>query len=600
MSTICHMKNFTFKDLKKYICDYRFNSLLIRNFGLILLLIVLPITLCVFFYYTNMQRILKDEIATMNQNSLKQTVDTMDSTLEDAKQITINLSLRTDVNLLKYKRLEQLRGDSDAVRIIEDLTLITSLYHYIDSIYIYYESNNLVFYNGQIVPFEHISDYSWLSFYEEASTRKIYFQYREKKDFYPYLLTLIYPIYSDMGNKAGAVITNINIENWGNIGEYNHTDMTFYCLDDTLQVYYSNNYSLFSAGNAAPENLDFLSVMQGDFTSQMTIDGQQMLVSCMGSSHMPLKYVSLTPLSAYQQKINSFNFTMKIVLFCGVAFCFLISIVMTFRTYEPVLSIIQLLDQETENIPLSKRQRPDEIFFIKNQFHSSKQKNIQLQETLTQQMKKLNRAQLDALQTQINPHFLYNTLDTINWMSIKHYGGKNEISYMVSELGKLLCICLEKSSYLVSVNEEINHTNIYLNILKQRYQNRLNIEWDIDERILDCQIVKLSIQPIVENAVMHGLRQKRYFGTILIQGRLNAGYAIISVTDNGVGMTPEDMEHLQKSLNEESEDDSHIGLRNVHKRFLLLFGNSFGVSLSQPTAHESGLTVTLKFPDFII
>lgn len=267
----------------------------------------------------------------------------------------------------------------------------------------------------------------------------------------------------------------------------------------------------------------------------------------------------------------------------------------TLRTYQPVLSILHLLDQETAPQTMEASQRLDELFFIKNQLYTSKLKSQQLQTKLNLQMKQLSYAQIDALQAQIDPHFLYNTLDTINWMSIRKNGGKNAVSDMISSLGKLLQISLKKDSYLVSVREEIEHTKIYLELLEKRYQDRLHIQWNIDKSILDCQIVKLSLQPIVENSVMHGLRQKRYYGTIKIEGIHENGCGIISITDDGVGMSPEAMDLLQKSLNEAS-DDSHIGLRNVHKRFRLLFGDSYGITLASPFSQGNGLTVTVHFP----
>lgn len=587
--------HFSFARLKKYIGDYRFNSLLIRNFCLTLLVIILPIILCVLFYYSNVKNILEDEIASMNQNTLQQTVNIMDSTLEDAKQMTIELSTRSDVQLLRYQTLEQLRQSSDTSKVTDDLSLISSLYHYIDSVYIYFEANDLIFYDDQVLPLKYVSDRDWITSYQKVDTRKIHFQYREKRGTYPYLLTLIYPIYSDMGRRSGAIITNINIENWGNFKNDTSSDIEFYCFDDSLQLYCSNDRTLFSAGNTLPDSLSFLSDVNEDFSKQLTIDGDDVILSCICSSHTPLKYVAVTPVSAYQQKIDHFNTTMLVILALGIIFCFFASMLITLRTYQPVLSILHLLEQETAPQTIQSSQRPDELFFIQNQLYSSKQKSQQLQTTLTQQMKQLNRAQIDALQTQIDPHFLYNTLDTINWMSVRQNGGKNAVSDMIASLGKLLQISLKKDSYLVSVKEEIEHTKIYLELLDKRYQDRLHVQWDIDESILDCQIAKLSLQPIVENSVMHGLRQKRYYGTILIEGRHENGCGIISITDDGVGMSPEEMELLQKSLNEAS-GDSHIGLRNVHKRFCLLFGDSYGISLAPPASRESGLTVTVHFP----
>ena len=205
----------------------------------------------------------------------------------------------------------------------------------------------------------------------------------------------------------------------------------------------------------------------------------------------------------------------------------------------------------------------------------------------------LEEMQLYALQNQINPHFLYNTMDTINWTAVKYLGSGNEVSDMLKKLAQLLRVGLGKD-ILTTVEEELEHVRIYLQLVEKRYKSRLQVEWDINEDILPDGIVKLSMQPIIENALTHGLRDNRYYGTIYITGQLEKERIILKIQNNGSGMEPEKMEEWNRQLEQEELYASHhIGLMNVNQRFKLVFGKESGLKLSQ----EADLfTVTVIFP----
>lgn len=166
---------------------------------------------------------------------------------------------------------------------------------------------------------------------------------------------------------------------------------------------------------------------------------------------------------------------------------------------------------------------------------------------------------------------------------------------MISALARLLRSALQRTSYLVTVEEELESAKQFIKILELRYQDKLKTVWDIKPEVLPCKMVKLSLQPLLENAVNHGLRSKRYEGVITISGDLIHDTVVISVEDDGVGMEEEQRRKMNDHLKEEYQfDDRHVGIRNVNQRMKLLFGEKYGVVVGPGKKH--GLAVTLVFP----
>jgi sensor histidine kinase YesM len=194
--------------------------------------------------------------------------------------------------------------------------------------------------------------------------------------------------------------------------------------------------------------------------------------------------------------------------------------------------------------------------------------------------------ELNFLQSQINPHFLYNTLDAI----------KNEIDMdekhsaieMIVALADLFRISVS-SSNLVSWEKEIYHTECYLRILAIRFGHHHRVIWDIDPQILPLYTLKVVLQPLVENAVRHGLKEKPAGGEVTITGELAAHAVSVTVQDNGCGMDAEQMERLL------TQDPSHsgIGLRNVNSRIQMYFGPDYGLRIASVKGEGTAITLTL-------
>jgi two-component system sensor histidine kinase YesM len=209
----------------------------------------------------------------------------------------------------------------------------------------------------------------------------------------------------------------------------------------------------------------------------------------------------------------------------------------------------------------------------------------------------LQKAELKALQAQINPHFLYNTLDAIVWMA--ETNKTDQVIEIVRTLSRFFRIALSKGKDWIPIQEEIEHVRSYLHIQKIRYRDILDYEIDVDDGILDGTILKLTLQPLAENALYHGIKNKRNGGTIWVRARRKEqDQVLIEVQDNGVGFTPYKLARIQERLNDESYEISQegegFGLVNVNKRIKLYYGGQYGLSVE--SQYQRGTRVTVTIP----
>jgi two-component system sensor histidine kinase YesM len=203
-------------------------------------------------------------------------------------------------------------------------------------------------------------------------------------------------------------------------------------------------------------------------------------------------------------------------------------------------------------------------------------------------------AQLRALQAQINPHFLYNTLDTINWIAIGK--GAKDISQMINRLATYFRLSLNKGKDIVSLNDELNLAQVYLQIQQTRFPDTFTFQLNIPSGLETCLLPKLTLQPIIENALLHGIRKTKHkTGSILISASRQNDDLLISVTDDGIGIEEERLHQLLGRPSMESTDEragSSYGLYNVNERIKLFAGEGYGITIDSRL--DFGTTVTIK------
>lgn len=232
----------------------------------------------------------------------------------------------------------------------------------------------------------------------------------------------------------------------------------------------------------------------------------------------------------------------------------------------------------------------DEIGMLGKTFNKMIGDMHQLYVTAYEQRLLRQDAELQALQMQINPHFLYNTLDTINWKA--RMSGIEDVGDMAYSLGCLLRHSLSPGDFTM-LSKEIEALRHYLNIQNYRYSDRLTVDLDIDESFYNMDIPKLLIQPLVESAIIHGLEPKVEGGSIRIWAELAGDDFLIHVEDDGVGMTPEvQRQVLQGKREQDFRKKSHIGVYNVHRRIQLFYGEGYGLEIR--SAPGAGICVTMR------
>ena len=205
---------------------------------------------------------------------------------------------------------------------------------------------------------------------------------------------------------------------------------------------------------------------------------------------------------------------------------------------------------------------------------------------------KMRRADLRLLQEQINPHFLYNTLDTIVWL-IEGNDSDKAVN-MVMSLSEFFRLVLSKGKEYITIQEEEMHIRSYLEIQQVRYRDILEYEIHIDPELYRYQILKLTLQPLVENSLYHGIKYKRAKGSIIVTGKMSEGRICLKVEDNGVGMNPEELANLQNEITKPCKDTGKgFGLANVNERIRMNFGAEYGMTIESVSGRGTCVEIVI-------
>lgn len=251
-----------------------------------------------------------------------------------------------------------------------------------------------------------------------------------------------------------------------------------------------------------------------------------------------------------------------------------------------------------------KEKRTDEIGMLGNSFNKMLKKITDLLHLTELQEKKKRDAEFRSLQANINPHFLYNTLDTIQWMSRKQ--GAENVAEVVDSLAKFFRIGLSKGHDIIPLEKELEHVESYLQIQLTRYRTKLTYSLTINDAVTQYRVLKFILQPIVENAIYHGIKERRGPGEIKIDVHEKEENLIIFVRDDGKGMTFNQLVEIREALansieltkdREYSEEGKAYGLLNVHARIKLMYGEKYGIKIS--SQEDVGTEVKLILPIII-
>jgi two-component system sensor histidine kinase YesM len=287
-----------------------------------------------------------------------------------------------------------------------------------------------------------------------------------------------------------------------------------------------------------------------------------------------------------------------LLIFSAVTFSVIAAWSLSRSIYTPIKKLHDVTTTITKNDlqALMTSDNVDEITELGMSFNIMIGKIKELLDSKIKEQENLKKAELRALQAQINPHFLYNTLDTIIWMAESKK--TDQVVKIVSALSDFFRISLSKGMDWITIGEEMRLIRSYLTIQKMRYQDILDFKIEVNEEVAENTILKLILQPLVENALYHGIKNKRQGGTISVRARRNGKDEILlEVEDNGIGFAPERLAQLRAGLEDDSGDirlESGFGIGNVNRRIRLYYGRPYGLSIQ--SEYTIGTCVTLVIP----
>lgn len=569
---------------------FKFNSIFLRTFLFITALTVIPFIVLSIMFYSNTLKNIREEITLENSYIFDNSVNIIDRTLMEVDTLSSSLASNESTQLYTINNVS-----TDSFKTISRLAkTLPIIYRYIDSIYIYSEPTDTVIMDNNSIPLSDLSDTDWISAYHAVTSPKGTIIPRSKNNVYPQLITIIKPIYV-ADEKKGAIIMNINAQSIYNSMLYQQykDGRLFFLVNADNKIIISSELSYF---NTYPDNigLNTLTIESNPKNSVYEINDKNYVVLSGDSSISDYKYISAYPLELYEHKLSTMKLQIIGILLLLMIIIFILAYVASVRSYSPLNEIISFLDNSQPPADSIEEEDKNELMYIINSIQTHINDKTKMAEILEERMKLLRKSQYDMLQTQINPHFLYNTLETINWMAYNMSNSENPVSKSLINLASFFRNTLT-SGYFVSIENEIKYTKEYVNILALRYGDLFDIEWDIDESILSYTIIKICLQPIIENAVYHGIKQKNDKGLIKIKGLCDDNNIILIVSDDGIGIEKDALDELNKTLSETSftNEKSHIGLSNVNQRIKIIFGDSYGIHVESTVGVGTDVYVTI-------
>lgn len=308
--------------------------------------------------------------------------------------------------------------------------------------------------------------------------------------------------------------------------------------------------------------------------------------------------VGVIPLRYINKDLAGIQYLTVIIIVLTIIIGVTVSVIIAQSLILPLENTVNALEKFSRGdfAVRLKENRCDEIGKLNRIFNKAIKEINELMQKVTQSEILNKEMEFKTLQSQMNPHFLYNTLDAINWLAFKEK--QTEICNLVAAISSLIRASISNKKSIITIEQELDYVKNYIYIQHIRYKDRFDIIYDIDESLLKQAVPKLIIQPIVENAIIHGIENSKNKNLLYISVKRENECIIIIVKDTGIGMTDEKVSELLKEpLNAEGDEQkahTNLGLYAVHKRIQLMYGDLYGLTV-QSQAGE-GTTVTLHIP----
>ena len=370
------------------------------------------------------------------------------------------------------------------------------------------------------------------------------------------------------------------------------TGYVYLMSGDGELIYHPKQKAIYS-GLIKENNLEAQNYLDGSHIE--TYGGEERIVIVKTVGYTGWKIVSVIPMSDFKMSQTDITFFMIMVCVISVLLVFFGNSFISKIVTDP----IRKLDKSIRYLEEGNLQEKiyiggtHEIRHLGRSITSLVNQRQNLMEEMVKEQREKRKSALDALQSQINPHFLYNALDSVIWLiECERY---EDAVTMVSALAKLFRVSISKGKNIIPIRNEILHAKSYISIQQMRYKNKFQVIYDIDPAIEEYCIIKLVLQPLLENAIYYGVEDGE--GIITLRGYMKEDTIYLEVKDNGLGMTQEKIDQLLNGTQITRSQGSGIGIRNVQQRIQIYFKGDYGVRIESEL--DEGTTVQVRIPKIL-
>lgn len=380
----------------------------------------------------------------------------------------------------------------------------------------------------------------------------------------------------------GVLLVDMNYSSIEQLLEKANTDTSgeyVYLMAPDGEIIYHPKQNLIHMGLYEENNTE--AAGYEDTTVKENFHGEKRLVTVKTISYTGWKLISVVPMKSFSMGMTGMRNLVVLLVALTVLAVVILNQMVSARISKPLRRLNDSVKEwEAGNM------NPDiyiggsmEVEHLGKTLRSTVAQIRQLMDDIVVEQEEKRKSELDALQSQINPHFLYNTLDSIVWMITgERY---DDAVFMITQLASLFRISLSKGKTVIKIEDEVKHARNYMNIQKIRYKNSFEVDFQIEEDILDGCIVKLVLQPLLENAIYYGMEFMDGEGEIHVRGYRKDKDVYLEVEDNGLGMPEEEAAELLNGKERPHKHGSGVGLVNVHSRLKLRFGGGLWSGYSQ-------------------
>lgn len=571
-------------NILKYFNNYKFKSLFFRNFILISLIVIIPFIIISVFFVNNLLKSFYSQNIKTCEKQVEKTQQQIDSRLSEINKISSKLTLDNTINNFMI-----LNNSIDDEEITDKLKYISSTFEYIDSIYIYSNITGCTLSVGNV----NFDNELLKDLFSDISEEKYKYVFIENENYYTDYITLIKPVYTSQSFPLGALFINISVYHLEQLMNSNDTSTLTFIVDENNNIICVKNIK---------KDTNIYDIMQSisysDSKSQhKSYKGQSYIVCSSDSNIAGKKYISVSVMNTSFLSQN--KMTLIFIFIMVLIMDMLISLLITMQTYAPITHIIDVLDQNYSSAIKRKTlyiKNQNELSYIINSLNKLQSDNIKISQDLDDTLKELSKMHYILMNSQINSHFLSNTLQSISWLAYGLTNSPNAVTESLSNLGEFYRLLTNTDSFLITLADELEYTKKYLQIMQLKYDDSFTIDYDIDNSVLSKNIPKLSFQPIIENSFVHGFDLTSKYMKISISVHKKNNDIEIVISDNGIGMSELDLKNLKNKL-KSGDNTSKIGLSNINNRFKLIFGEQYGITVFSEWYNGTSVHLTLPNTD---